>query len=48
MPAAFDGTHPAGGPAPALGENTADVLARHLGFTTDDIARLTSAKTIAC
>jgi 2-methylfumaryl-CoA isomerase len=48
MPAAFDGTHPAGGPAPALGENTADVLARHLGLTTDDIARLASAKTIAC
>jgi 2-methylfumaryl-CoA isomerase len=48
MPAAFDGTHLAGGPAPALGQDTADVLARRLGLTAADIARLTSAKTIAC
>jgi 2-methylfumaryl-CoA isomerase len=47
MPAAFDGTHPASAPAPALGQDTADVLARHLGLTTADLARLTSAKTIA-
>jgi 2-methylfumaryl-CoA isomerase len=48
MPAAFDGTHPASAPAPALGQDTADVLAQYLGLTNTDIARLTSAKTIAC
>lgn len=48
MPAAFDGTHPASAPAPALGQDTADVLTQCLGLTTADIARLASAKTIAC
>jgi 2-methylfumaryl-CoA isomerase len=48
MPTAFDGVHPAGAPAPALGQDTADVLTECLGLTTADIARLTSAKTIAC
>ena len=48
MPTAFDGTHPASAPAPALGQDTADVLAHYLGLTTADIERLTSAKTIAC
>lgn len=48
MPAAFDGTHPASDPAPALGQHTAEVLAQCLGLTTADIERLTSAKTIAC
>jgi 2-methylfumaryl-CoA isomerase len=47
MPTAFDGTHPPGAPAPALGQDTADVLSQYLGLTTDDIARLTNAKTIA-
>ena len=47
MPAAFDGTHPASAPAPALGQDTADVLTQHLGLTTTDLARLTNAKTIA-
>lgn len=47
LPAAFDGTHPASTPAPALGQDTADVLAR-LGLNTADIERLTNAKTIAC
>ncbi|WP_068177888.1 CoA transferase [Mycobacterium sp. UM_CSW] len=46
LPAAFDGTHAASPPAPALGQDTADVLAERLGLTTADIARLTSAKTI--
>ncbi len=46
MPAAFDGAHMAGGPAPAVGEDTADVLTRSLGLTDDDVARLASAKTI--
>jgi 2-methylfumaryl-CoA isomerase len=48
MPASFDGTHPASAPAPALGQDTAHLLAQHLGLTTADIERLTSAKTIAC
>lgn len=47
LPAAFDGTHPASAPAPVLGQDTADVLAR-LGLSAADIERLTNAKTIAC
>lgn len=47
LPAAFDGIHPAGAPAPALGQDTAEVLAR-LGLTAADIERLADAKTIAC
>ncbi|OBI52514.1 CoA transferase [Mycobacterium sp. E787] len=47
LPAAFDGAHPAGAPAPALGQDTADVLVGCLGLSTADIARLTDAKTIA-
>jgi 2-methylfumaryl-CoA isomerase len=46
LPVAFDGTHPASAPAPALGQDTADVLAERLGLTTADIVRLTSVKTI--
>jgi 2-methylfumaryl-CoA isomerase len=46
MPAAFDGTHPSCAPAPALGQDTADVLTKCLGLTNADIARLTSANTI--
>ncbi len=48
MPAAFDGNHPASAAAPALGQDTAEVLAQYLGLTAADIERLTSAKTIAC
>jgi 2-methylfumaryl-CoA isomerase len=48
MPASFDGRHPTSAPAPALGQDTADLLAQCLGLTTADIERLTSAKTIAC
>jgi 2-methylfumaryl-CoA isomerase len=48
MPTAFDGVHPASAPAPALGEDTADILTESLGLTVADIERLTSAKTIAC
>lgn len=48
MPAAFDGAHPPGVPAPTLGHDTADVLASCLGLSPDDIVRLSSAKTIAC
>src|SRR5262249_38291898 len=47
LPAAFDGTHPVSAAAPALGHDTADVLAQYLGYTDDDIERLASAKTIA-
>jgi 2-methylfumaryl-CoA isomerase len=46
LPVAFDGAHPAGAPAPALGQDTADVLTQRLGLTQADIARLTSAQTI--
>ncbi|WP_102416959.1 CoA transferase [Mycobacterium sp. 4858] len=48
LPVAFDGAHPAGAPAPALGQDTAEVLQRRLGLTAGDIERLTDAKTIAC
>jgi 2-methylfumaryl-CoA isomerase len=48
MPAAFDGIHSASTPAPALGQDTADVLTQYLGLTPADIERLASAKTIAC
>ncbi|MFV8320386.1 CoA transferase [Mycobacterium sp. 23] len=47
MPAAFDGVHLASAAAPALGADTADVLAQYLGLTADDITRLAGAKTIA-
>lgn len=48
LPIAIDGSHPASAAAPALGQDTAGVLAQYLGLTTADIARLTGAKTIAC
>ncbi|OBI53258.1 mesaconyl-CoA isomerase [Mycobacterium kyorinense] len=48
MPMAVDGTHPASGPAPALGVDTVDVLTGRLGLSTADIERLATAKTIAC
>lgn len=47
LPVAFDGAHPAGAPAPALGHDTADVLTERLGLTAADIARLRRANTIA-
>lgn len=40
LPIVFDGTHLAPAPAPALGQDTDDVLTRHLGLTADDIAQL--------
>jgi 2-methylfumaryl-CoA isomerase len=48
MPTAFNGVHPASEPAPALGQDTADVLTEHLRLSPADIARLADAKTIAC
>ena len=47
LPAAFDGSHFAGGPAPRLGGDTVDVLTAALGLSPADISRLTDAKTIA-
>ncbi|WP_428839000.1 CoA transferase [Mycobacterium kyorinense] len=47
MPAAFDGQHPASKPAPALGQDTAELLCERLGLSAADIERLASAKTIA-
>ncbi len=46
LPAELDGVHPAGAPAPALGQDTADLLAGRLGLSSDEIARLVSAGTI--
>lgn len=47
LPAAFDGNHFAGEPAPKLGGDTVDVLAAALGLSPADVSRLTDAKTIA-
>jgi 2-methylfumaryl-CoA isomerase len=47
LPTAFDGVHSASAAAPALGQDTADVLTENLGLTAADIARLTDTKTIA-
>jgi 2-methylfumaryl-CoA isomerase len=48
MPIAFDGRHPPSAAAPALGADTAAVLADLLGLTSADIERLIRANTIAC
>jgi len=48
LPTVFDGGHLASEPAPRLGGDTASVLSTRLGLSAADIARLTSAKTIAC
>jgi 2-methylfumaryl-CoA isomerase len=48
LPTAFDGAHQPSTRAPILGQDTNDVLAERLGLTPNDIARLISAKTIAC
>jgi 2-methylfumaryl-CoA isomerase len=48
LPTIFDGGHPMSQPAPALGGDTADLLTGRLGLSAADIARLSSAKTIAC
>jgi 2-methylfumaryl-CoA isomerase len=47
LPAAFDGVHPTSQAAPALGQDTADILTENLGLTAADIARLADTKTIA-
>lgn len=48
LPAKFDGVHPAGAPAPALGQDTSDVLAEYLNLSPAEIVRLTAAKAISC
>jgi 2-methylfumaryl-CoA isomerase len=47
LPAAFDGVHPTSQAAPALGQDTADILTENLGLTAADIARFAESKTIA-
>jgi 2-methylfumaryl-CoA isomerase len=47
LPTAFDGVHPTSEAAPALGQDTADILTENLGLTAADIARLTDSNTIA-
>jgi 2-methylfumaryl-CoA isomerase len=47
LPTAFDGVHPTSEAAPALGQDTADILTENLGLTAAHIARLADTKTIA-
>jgi 2-methylfumaryl-CoA isomerase len=47
LPTAFDGVHPTSAAAPALGQDTSDILTENLGLTAADIARLTDTRTIA-
>jgi 2-methylfumaryl-CoA isomerase len=46
LPAELDGVHPPGAPAPALGQDTAELLAEKLGLNPDEITRLVSAGTV--
>lgn len=47
LPIAVDGTYPPAVPAPALGDDTAAVLAEWLGMSTDDIGRLAESGSVA-
>lgn len=47
LPASIDDAHPPAVAAPVLGADTAQVLADHLGMTTDDIERLRQNGTVA-
>ncbi|MFY9918859.1 MAG: CoA transferase [Mycobacterium sp.] len=47
LPVAINGDYPAAVPAPALGDDTADVLAGWLGLSKADIDRLTDSGTVA-
>jgi 2-methylfumaryl-CoA isomerase len=47
LPASIDGNHPVSTPAPSLGQDTAGLLAERLELSSDEIARLTAAGTIA-
>lgn len=47
LPMSIGGVYPAAVPAPALGDDTAAVLAEHLGLGADEIAALTRSGTVA-
>lgn len=47
LPVAIDGSYPPAVPAPALGDDTAAVLAEWLGLPAEDIAQLTGSGTVA-
>lgn len=47
LPASIDGAHPPAVAAPALGADTADVLADRLGMTPEDIDRLRQSGAVA-
>ncbi len=47
LPMAIDGAYPPAAPAPALGDDTAAVLAEHLGLDADEIAVLAESGTVA-
>ncbi|ORA37723.1 CoA transferase [Mycobacterium aquaticum] len=47
LPMAIDGVYPPAVPAPAIGDDTAAVLAEHLGLGADEIAALTESGTVA-
>lgn len=47
LPLAVDGVYRPAVPAPALGDQTADVLRDRLGLSNDEIQRLTDAGTVA-
>lgn len=47
LPVAIDGAYPPAAPAPALGDDTAAVLAEHLGLDADAIAALAESGTVA-
>jgi 2-methylfumaryl-CoA isomerase len=47
LPVAVDGVYPPAVPAPALGDDTAQVLADALGLSAEEIAGLTEAGTVA-
>jgi len=46
VPMSFDGGYPAVRPAPANGDDTADVLVEHLGLTGDEVDALAAAGTV--
>jgi 2-methylfumaryl-CoA isomerase len=46
LPLSIDGTYPQAVAAPALGDDTADVLTDWLGFDASDVDRLTSSGTV--
>jgi 2-methylfumaryl-CoA isomerase len=47
LPMSIDGTYPPAVAAPAVGDDTAAVLAECLGLSPDEIRRLTESGTVA-